>query len=165
MYSVTFTMHVCTCAPVCVGAGTEWDSVPLLFYMKWSIMAVFTYVSYRLSVVPPTSSPTSFLGLHPCLTYCIVICWLRWKWMTVIVCCFIEAFVLCWARLAVDMSSSSSSAFSNPLEVTNISFDYRTGEEQEEEEDTSSAFDSESDLAELQDNLKHLSLRKKTSYR
>lgn len=63
------------------------------------------------------------------------------------------------------MSSSSSSAFSNPLEVTNISFDYRTGEEQEEEEDTSSAFDSESDLAELQDNLKHLSLRKKTSYR
>lgn len=59
--------------------------------------------------------------------------------------------------------SSSSSTFSNPLEVTNISFDYRAGEE--EEEDTSSAFDSESELAELQDNLKHLSLRKKTSYR
>lgn len=47
------------------------DGVPLLFCMKWSIMAVSNDVSHsRVSGVPPLRSPTSSSGLRLCILPC-----------------------------------------------------------------------------------------------
>lgn len=58
------------------------------------------------------------------------------------------------------MLMMSSVACSQMPEGSNISIDFLAGGEE-----SSSAFDSDSELNDLQDNLQHLSLRKKTSYR